>query len=982
MSVRARSWHRVLLDTMPIVRTQHPHNQLITLLFSGQPRRVAKSPFVAFDSMKRIFLALVLPLMVARASFAQVPPPSPTPAPNPTTAPTPAPTPNGTPVPGATPVQDPRKDDTPGTGGDKGAAAPQGTPAPTPDPDATPKPKTIEQLTKGFEKVEGLFTLYRKTSENKQRLMAEIKESQIGPLFMLQSTFATGNAGSAVAGRPADDTVWRWVKTPDNRLAVVAPNLWYRSTDPNLKIAVERDFPDAYLDITPILATDAAKKTLLIDFSGFFDGSIPGLNTAFQGGPLSELTGAGSYVLDPELSFVERLKNFPTNLVVESLYHYRRAGSSGGSPTQADPRSLPIRVAFNVYGLPVDNGFKTRLADPRIGFFINGQLSANRSGFENFDNEAATDPRTHYINRWNVRKANPAARMSPPVKPIVFVLDNSVPLRYRKAMREGILSWNATFERIGIQGAVVVRDAPKGTTAQDQNYDHADMRFNTLRWVASPPSSSGAYAVALLRENPLTGEILNASITVNANFARVGYREKSQVIDPLAAQQLAGALTSVLSDKHHHQNGEACGLDGQIADNAARGLDAAQVADPRFNDEQYVDDLLRAIVCHEFGHILGLRHNFIGSMYLSPKQLADPAFVKANNVSASIMDYVGFNVFGIRTKAPLYSRGPGKYDYWAISYGYTPDDKNLKSIAARNGEPGLIYYGDELADGYDPTNVRYDLSSDPLAYAEKSFGVTRYLLSTLGKREPKQGQSYAYFTRRLRGLLGALTVDANNTQRFIGGYRVRRVVKGDKTKSEPFTPVPLAQQQRALELMKRFVFDESAWKVPQEYLTKTSPDLNDINDQTADSAFPIRDQITSLRSSVLANMFEPERLRRLSNGSYKFPGKTLPMPSLFRAARVGVWGKIGPQTVYGPLQRDLARNHLSLLIGMVSERTTSVPLDARLLAQGDLRTIYEALAETSESSPDELTRLFAQNSLLRIAGAFKNKLTGEDASAD
>ena len=945
--------------------------------FSAQPDTFAKSPFLALAFMKRIFIALALPLLLARATFAQVPPsPNPTqaPDPNPTTAPAPAPVPGTppipgtTPVPGATPVQDPRKDDTPGSGDKKGASTPQGTPAPTPDPDATPKPKTIEQLTKGYDKVDGLFTLYRKTADNKQKLLAEIKESQIGTLFLLQSTFATGNAGSAVAGRPADDTVWRWQKTPDNRLAVVAPNLWYRTTDPNLKIAVERDFPDAYLDITPILASDDKKKTLLIDFSGFFDGSIPGLNTAFQGGALSELTGAGSYVLDPELSFVERLKNFPTNLVVESLYHYRRAGTSGGSPTQADPRSLPIRVTFNVYGLPVNDGYKPRLADPRIGFFINGQLSANRSGFENFDNEGSTDPRTHYINRWNLQKADPTAKVSAPLKPITFVIDDSVPIRYRKAMREGILSWNKTFERLGYQNAVVVRDAPVQTTTQDQDYDHADMRFNTLRWVASPPSGSGAYAVALLRENPMTGEIINASITVNANFARVGYREKNQVIDPLAAAQLKANM-----------KGEACELDGQLVDQAARGLDAAQVVDPRMGDEAYVDELLRAIVTHEFGHILGLRHNFVGSMYLSPKQLANPAFVKANNVSASIMDYVGFNVFGLRTKAPLYSRGPGKYDYWAISYGYTGDEKALKTIANRNGEPGLVYYGDELADGYDPTNVRYDLSSDPLAYAEKSFGVTRYLLQTLGKREPKQGESYAYFTRRLRGLLGALTVDANNTQRYIGGYKVRRVVKGDKIKIEPFTPIPLDQQKRALDLMKRFIFDEGAWKVPQEYLTKTSPDLLDINDQTADSAFPIRDQISGLRTGLLISLFDSGRLTRMSNGTYKFPGQTLPMTSLFDAARLGVWGHVGPKTVYYPLQRDLAGNHLQILISMASDRSKSVPQDARLLAMSDLKTLYAHLAETAESSPDALTRLFAQNCVLRIAGAFRSKAgaTGE-----
>lgn len=981
------------------------------MCFPLQPKKGMTGLFPTFQ-MKRLTFALALLPLLARASFAQVPP-SPVPTPAPPVAPTPAPAPNpgspnptpvapgSPPAPSAPPVQDPRKDDTPAANGKTGAGTAQGTPVPTPNPDATPVPKTIEQLTKNYEKIPGLFTLYRRTADNKQRFLAEIKESQIGTLFLLQSTFATGNAGIAVAGRPADDTVWRWQRTPDNRIAVVTPNLWYRTTDPNLKIAVERDFPDAFLDITPILAKDDAKKTLLIDFSSFFDGTIPGLNTAFQGGPLAALTGAGSYVIDPQLSFIERVKSFPSNLVVESLFHFRRLGSSGGSATQADPRSLPIRVAFNLYPLPVDNGYKPRLADPRIGFFINGQLSANRSGFENFDRENSTDPRTHYINRWDIQKSDPFARMSPPVQPIVFVIDQSVPVRYRAAMREGILSWNRTFERIGISNAIEVRDAPLENTPQSQNYDHADMRFNTLRWVASPPSQSGAYAVAQMRENPLTGQILNASITVNANFARIGFREKNQVIDPLALTHAPSASTSS-KDQSAQAHGLACDMnddDQQLSIQEARGFEIAQSVDPRLGDQEYVDDLLRAIVAHEFGHILGLRHNFVGSMYASPAQLANPQFVRDNGISASIMDYVGFNVFGLRTKAPLYGRGPGKYDFWAVSYGYTPDEKQLKTIAARNGEPGLVYYGDELADDYDPTNVRYDLSSDPLAYAEKSFGLTRYLLTTLGKREPKNGQTYAYFTRRMRGLLAALTVDANNTQRFIGGFKVRRVVKGDKASYEPFSPILLAQQQRALGLMKRFVFDEGAWRVPQDYLTKTSPDLLDINDASASTAYPIRDDISRLRSGILFEMFSSNRLRRLSNGEFKFPGQTLPMTSVFEAARTGVWGPIKPTTVYDDLQRDLALSHLQLLIRLSGGQATAgsgsplelllsalsgagnaTPQDARLLAQNDLKTLRAQLLQTAKSSPDQMTRLFAQDSVRRIDSAFKKRDTDSQSS--
>jgi hypothetical protein len=59
----------------------------------------------------------------------------------------------------------------------------------------------------------------------------------------------------------------------------------------------------------------------------------------------------------------------------------------------------------------------------------------------------------------------------------------------------------------------------------DADWDHADMRYNVIRWVTSP---SSGYAVALFRANPLTGQILNASITVDANMTRFAAPSSSE----------------------------------------------------------------------------------------------------------------------------------------------------------------------------------------------------------------------------------------------------------------------------------------------------------------------------------------------------------------------------------------------------------------------------------------------------------------------
>jgi hypothetical protein len=71
----------------------------------------------------------------------------------------------------------------------------------------------------------------------------------------------------------------------------------------------------------------------------------------------------------------------------------------GGGATTADDRSMVIRVNYNMYMLPVNNGFQPRFFDPRVGYFT--------VDHQDFSDTTAIDQKQMFITRWHLVKKNP-----------------------------------------------------------------------------------------------------------------------------------------------------------------------------------------------------------------------------------------------------------------------------------------------------------------------------------------------------------------------------------------------------------------------------------------------------------------------------------------------------------------------------------------------------------------------------------------------
>lgn len=833
-------------------------------------------------------------------------------------------------------------------------------------PEPPKKDKTIDEVVKDYEKVPGLFTLYRKKDNGNETIYMEIKEDQLDKLMMMEVTASTGTSQAIVAGDPINDMVFKWVRKADDKLMMVTPNIAYRA-DPKTPIArsLRRSFADAYIQQFHIDGKQVDRKSILINVSEMFRGDIAEVSSIF--------TSTGQpYGMDREKTAIASIKNFPENIAVETDYHFVRLGPPrNANDSLADSRSMPLKIMYNVFPLP-DNGYKPRLADARIGYF--------QTDFQSYDNDSKQDQMVRYIHRWDLQKTDPKAAMSPPKKPIVFWLDNAIPLEYRDSVRDGLLYWNKAFEKIGIKDAIVIKQMP-----DNADWDHADMRYNTIRWVTSPAKG---YAIAQARANPVTGQILNANITVDEGMAHFTRLEHKNFVDPVSFFDQPDPMARIAKASATHFSRDPamflqCDMAEEAKEQAWFGYEALSMlatAGVPFNEKTYTCDFIREVVSHEMGHIMGLRHNFIASTYHSLDDLKNENIIREQGITSSVMDYTPFNISALKLKGVDYwTPTIGPYDYWAIQYGYTAIDAQttegetfaLKQIANRCNEPGHQYQSDEIADQFDPAVVRFDLGTDPLAYSKRELEVSRHLLLHLGARVPLRGESYFEFTRSFYGLLNMHFRAAARVGRYVGGLHSNRNFKGDRGEKPALAPVDAAQQRQALDMLNTYLFSENALTFPNSYYTKLTADPNiDFASAftTTNQEAPIRDRLSSVQRAALLNIFNPNVLRRVSNNEFKIgdPAKAFTMATLFETVGSTVWSELGEGKNIGPLHRQLQRTHLDVMVAFVLSPPNGTPDDAKSLAWDQLRQLKGKISAVQNRKYDTYSRVHLQESLVRV----------------
>ncbi|RHW76839.1 zinc-dependent metalloprotease [Colwellia sp. RSH04] len=563
---------------------------------------------------------------------------------------------------------------------------------------------------------------------------------------------------------------------------------------------------------------------------------------------------------------------YEDNVDVVVDYVFNNANPSVyGSNAVSDPRSVSIKLQHSFVELPKEK-FAPRYDDPRVGYFTH-----------QYDKMTSSDwaPYRDVIKRWNLEKQNKSAEVSEPVEPIVWWIENTTPHEWRETIKEGVLAWNSSFEKAGFKNALQVKVQP-----DDATWDAADINYNVLRWTSSPQPRFGGYGPSLA--NPLTGEMLGADIMLEYVFMKNRWIYNSlysQGVSSLSHQAEQENETEFTGSKDN--DALHCSAGHEMQQNMILGqvmfdqiaVDNAGLASADLEKKALIKEALRSLVLHEVGHTLGLNHNMKASILWDENKIHDKS-VTQGILTGSVMDYAPINVAPIgKEQGDYFQTEPGPYDDWAIEFGYSvalasvADEKaRLSKLLSRSSEAALAF-GNDADDmrspgrHIDPRIMTGDLSSNPVAYGVDRMALIESLLVDLKDKTLKEDNSYQQLLTSANSLFGQYRRQAEVISRQIGGVYVERSFVKNDTQTQPYTPVPAARQQEAMQALTKHVFASDTLSAMQPLYSYMQHQRRGFNHYGQNEDPKAHDMILNMQKAVLDQLLHKNVLKRISDTS-------------------------------------------------------------------------------------------------------------------
>ena len=520
------------------------------------------------------------------------------------------------------------------------------------------------------------------------------------------------------------------------KVMMIQPNYRFRSSSQNpAEVKAVRDaFARSILWGFTVAAESEGGRRVLVDMSDFLIRDAQNLGTTM-----------GAYRLDNSRSaiYMPMTVNFPKNTEIETeLTFIAQPGAGGGGrgggggafesvgAVAATGEAASVRVHQSFVELPDPTGYKQRAYDPRSGF---GAFT-----YEDYSAPLGELLTQRSIRRHRLAKANPAAAVSDPVKPIIYYLDPGTPEPIRSALMDGARWWNQAFEAAGYRNAFRVELLPEGASSMD-------IRYNVINWVhrSTRGWSSGASV-----SDPRTGEILKGVVTLGS----LRIRQDWMILEGLLQPYKAGSE-----------------------------------ATPEIR--QWALQRMRQLAAHEVGHTLGFGHNYYDS---------DAGRISVMDYPHPLLTLKPDNTFDI---SKMYDDGIGDWDKVSIAYGYTdfPPGTNeaqaLKEILDKAWARDVRYMTNQDL-GVSARTDQWSNGTDAAAELNRMMEVRRVALSRFGETAIKTGMPMAQLEEVLVPLYLHHRYQVEAAANVVGGQHYIYALRGDGR--TPTRPASAAEQRAAL----------------------------------------------------------------------------------------------------------------------------------------------------------------------------------------
>src|SRR5262245_17163561 len=285
-----------------------------------------------------------------------------------------------------------------------GAKPPAAAPVVEQKPDFPP----FDEVMKDFAEVPTAEPPFFPIWHNKKTdsLRAIIPSSMIGQRFLIASSMA---GGPVATGFQLDHFLAYFDRMDKNLVLMRVDPRYVEGGNEPVADVIKRSYGnDEILRTVPIISMRGSDP--VIDLDQLFKSDFSGIGGWGMGG------------VNSGLSKWSKFKAFPQNIELEV--------DLALMPGNEGRRNL---FHYSISKIPESSAsYKPRVADPRVGYFMTVRKDWSKEA-------KAPTLFNRYINRWLLEKRDPTAEMSAPKNPIVWYIEKTVPLKYRRWVKEGIL---------------------------------------------------------------------------------------------------------------------------------------------------------------------------------------------------------------------------------------------------------------------------------------------------------------------------------------------------------------------------------------------------------------------------------------------------------------------------------------------------------------------------------------------------------------